>query len=765
VLYIVLVLATIALWSQFVRDRDAALALALLSHRAERHTEAQSVALNLEASFRQMYQGLRTIARLPGVRRLDEEASALPEDARISAQEIYNNLAENVSVSELYIVPVRFDPDAIDAATGKPQKPALTFDELIVGKTADQKTADQRRGSSPSTEIEEIEIYEYREMRKQLGWLMAHHPTEATIPALAYPAIASPEVITCDNTRYSPQAPNDHDRSGIVYSVPYYNTNGQLAGIVTAVILSDVFSHMLPSGFQVLGNSELGLTIGSKTHDTWRRMFTGFVATAQAATVSYEEIIPLRFPEVSGNWRLWAASPSVEFKKRLDVIAIENTFILKMAVLLSSMLALALALRWQMGRQSQIVERNLKLEERIKERTVALAAAKRDAELANSAKSRFLANVSHEIRTPLHAIMTAADLLAAGPTEAPKSSKIGMIQSASRALVDLVNQVLDLSAIEQGRVNLSSERFAPSELLERTCTMLSASATAKGLSLEHEATSECSQLVAGDSQRIRQVLINLIGNAIKFTQSGSVHVSVERVQTAPGADSLVFQVRDTGAGISEAARANLFQPFHPGQTGIGLDCGAGLGLAISRQLVELMGGTIQLVESDAAGTCFRFTIPCEAAPSAAQQTAKAAAVKEHAAIEARVLLAEDNPVMQQLTRELLEQLGCEVVVAGNGQEAADLASTSRFDIILMDSRMPVLDGRESARLIRRREATLKQPPVPIVALTANAFDSDRRNCLSAGMTDFLSKPFTFAELVAALETNLPSADASTLSLN
>ena len=259
----------------------------LARYRAESSENSKEVASSVEQVFTQMYQGLRTIARLPTVRGIDRYAEQISPEGRQTIQEIYNNLASNVAMSEVYIVPVDLEPDRVDQRTGKLQEPITTFDELIVGRHAEHT----ENHKSSDSEIPEIEIFEYRLMKQQLAWLKSHYPREENVVGVKYPALSGPEVITCDNTRYKPSAPNDKDRSGLVYSVPFYGEDGVLKGCVSGVILTYAISDLLPKGSYALRNTDYDYTIPphqietQQTSKSWLRSATPDPALLESRTL------------------------------------------------------------------------------------------------------------------------------------------------------------------------------------------------------------------------------------------------------------------------------------------------------------------------------------------------------------------------------------------------------------------------------------------------------------------------------------------------
>lgn len=743
--YLLLISIGCLLWFQFSTAREMDIEAAKRAFQTENQAKTQAVAVDIEASFRQMYQGIRTIARLPTVRALSSESHSLHEDARVSAQEIYNNLAENLSVSELYIVPANFDPDRIDSDPATPEAPLMTFDELIVGKNADQTPS--RAAAIERRKVEEIEKFEYRTMKVQLDYLARKYKIESAIPDLDYPAIISGEVITCDNTHYSPTMPDENDRKGLVYSVPFFGFDGELRGIVTAVVLSDVLTEILPSDGYALGNDRLGFYKGARDGQLWKKISPR--AEPSPDTLAYASSTPLDFPDVAGGWSLWSAVPTAVFLESPAVQSINERFRTEVIILGLGSLALAAALRWLAHRGSTVERHNRDLASRIDERTAELASAKKIAEEASSAKTQFLARVSHEIRTPMHAIVSAAELLRSSRPDRRARAKLEIIDHASQTLLEIVNQVLDLSAIEDGRLNINSVEFAPSVLVSETCDMMRAVADRKGLRVTIECAPTTPTRYWSDPARIRQILVNLIANGLKHTQAGGVTVRI----SSNVSGVLAFDVVDTGSGIAEVDREHIFEEFYRGAN----SDGSGLGLAISRQLVELLGGTIEVSEAHPHGAHFRFSVA--AGPSATASPASGlntSHTKRSLSIAAgprmSVLIAEDNERVRGLLEETLRQSGCLVQVASDGEEAVAEARRTSFDAILMDCSMPKLDGMRAASRIREIEATLvtERRRARIVALTASAYASDREACLQAGMDDFLSKPFKRDELFRVL---------------
>jgi TMAO reductase system sensor TorS len=419
------------------------------------------------------------------------------------------------------------------------------------------------------------------------------------------------------------------------------------------------------------------------------------------------------------------------------------------------------------------------LEQQVEERTVNLANANRElqqaiaeattakdaAERASSAKSEFLARMSHEIRTPMNGVMGMSELLQGTELSARQRRLAQTITRSAEGLLEIINDILDFSKIEAGKLELETIEFGLREIIEETIDILGVRARTKGLDLNCVIESSVPAAVLGDPVRLRQVLVNLAGNAIKFTESGEVAV---RVRSVDGASRLRFEVTDTGIGISEEAQTQIFSAFSQADSFTTRKYGGtGLGLAICRQLVGLMGGQIGVHSTLNRGSTFWFEVRLEPAADPGETFVSAsggwspdfARGEEARGNGALVLLVEDNPVNREVAVGMLENLGYRTESAGNGMLALEAVSEATYAAVLMDCQMPVMDGLTATAEIRRREAKTGGQRLAIIALTANAMEGNRERCLAAGMDDFLSKPFTQLELGSILKKWVPTAAA------
>ncbi|MBX9977530.1 MAG: hypothetical protein K2X98_04725 [Alphaproteobacteria bacterium] len=545
--------------------------------------------------FLHLYTNARTISRLPSVRDIDRYGKNLTMNDRITIQENYNNMFSLTGVSEIYIVSKDFDPDKIDPNTKKPEAPIIAFDELIVGHTKDDyssKIKDAEKGSNNSRE-EEIEIEEYHLIKEQIAYFKEHYPTLSHINGFDVPAISGREVITCDNSRYSPKKPNNADRSGFVYSVPFYGMDGEFKGVISTIFLTHVFRDYF--------GKEHAALINNSTNSKGTNVFLPHTVPHQLDVshnfikkgmpdpgLFYSEVIPLVSHDITTSWKLWVGVPNHFFYESSHYKTITQFRLIGDSIILIAIFLGIVA--------TALMRRNHTLEEHDLKKAILKA------EESNVAKSEFLANMSHELRTPMHAILNYTGmglkrtivLAENSPPDEKLSKFLTNIQISAHRLLGLLNDLLDLSKLEAGKMDFQLEEMSLHQAMDHSLTEVDSLLQEKGIKVAFDGLSTVNiHHVFYDKTRLIQVFVNVLSNAIKFSpEQSTIYIDYSVQEDREKKSYLHCAVRDQGSGIPKGEENKIFDKFiqsNKTKTGAG---GTGLGLSICKEIMVAHDGDI-----------------------------------------------------------------------------------------------------------------------------------------------------------------------------
>jgi signal transduction histidine kinase/DNA-binding response OmpR family regulator len=737
--------------------------------------EAHAVAEKVEDAIKAIYQNLRTISLLPSIRNAARHGENLSADGLLSIQQIYNNLTDNVSISELHIVPSDFNPTIIDPHTGKNEEPIRIFDDLM-GKSShnlqEEKEEEAESDHAHHTHEAGDKTYEYGLMIKQLDWFKKNYPDDSKIEGINVPIISGPSVIIGDNTEYS-KTNNDKDRMGLVFTVPFFEPTGKLKGSVTVSIRDNKLKELLPeANFSIVNSAyayinQAGIPGQSESSMNWVKQ--GVIDP----NLIYSEVIAIEANDPQGTWLVWAGLPDSTFYASDSYLSIRNfkyfsigftAFIMFLALYAQSVANEVSKKNDQLVlKEQELKEANSSLEQRVEERTaelqkisddleeknISLKEAVAQADYANESKSNFLANMSHELRTPLNAIIGLSELLVEELKEEENKTYLepmSRILNAGKHLLALINDILDISKIEAGKMELFIEEFKVKDALDEILVISEPLASKNNNKLKFECSDDIGTL-RNDTTKFKQIIINLISNACKFTKDGQVTLRVSKKTT--NGDEIEFAVIDTGIGITQDQISKLFSNFVQADSSTTKKFGGtGLGLAITKRMSELMGGSINITSEIGKGTTMTITLPRMAEARMNKDSAHLAVKQKITQVQSisdlKILVIEDNETERELIDKYLKNAGYTATFAVNGEEGLKMAVASHPDLIMLDIFLPGINGWDVLHTLKSNSKTWDINVVMISML------EEKNKGYVMGASDYLVKPFNQGQLSQVL---------------